>query len=269
MACVLLALAGVLMPVGSSASDGFADESRNTVRILEGDNSDPSIVRHGDAYYLVHSSFVYTPGLVVYKSYDLVNWIYCSTALNHFAGDVWAPDIVVHNGRFYIYFPTLSSHGKTSMVTWADSPEGPWSEPVDLNVGGIDPEHVVDGDGRRWMLMSSGDMYPLTADGCKISGKPVSVYKGWPIPEDWDIESFSMEGLNVKKVGDYYYMFAAEGGTAGPPTSHMVVEARSKSVFGPWENAPFNPLLRTRSRDERWWSKGHGSVVDTPTAGSS
>ena len=237
MACVLLALAGVLMPVGSSASDGFADESRNTVRILEGDNSDPSIVRYGDAYYLVHSSFVYTPGLVVYKSYDLVNWTYCSTALNHFAGDVWAPDIVVHNGRFYIYFPTLSSHGKTSMVTWADSPEGPWSEPVDLNVGGIDPEHVVDGDGRRWLLMSSGDMYPLTADGCKISGKPVSVYKGWPIPEDWDIESFSMEGLNVKKVGDYYYMFAAEGGTAGPPTSHMVVEARSKSVFGPWENA--------------------------------
>lgn len=59
-------------------------------------------------------------------------------------------------------------------------------------------------------------------------------------------------------------MFAAEGGTAGPPTSHMVVEARSKSVFGPWENAPFNPLLRTQSRDERWWSKGHGSVVDTP-----
>lgn len=264
MACVLLALAGVLMPVGSSASDDFADESRNTVRILEGDNSDPSIVRYGDAYYLVHSSFVYTPGLVVYKSYDLVNWTYCSTALNHFAGDVWAPDIVVHNGRFYIYFPTLSSHGKTSMVTWADSPEGPWSEPVDLNVGGIDPEHVVDGDGRRWLLMSSGDMYPLTADGCKISGKPVSVYKGWPIPEDWDIESFSMEGLNVKKVGDYYYMFAAEGGTAGPPTSHMVVEARSKSVFGPWENAPFNPLLRTQSREERWWSKGHGSVVDTP-----
>lgn len=199
MACVLLALAGMLMPVGSSASDGFADESRNTVRILEGDNSDPSIVRHGDAYYLVHSSFVYTPGLVVYKSYDLVNWTYCSTALNHFAGDVWAPDIVMHNGRFYIYFPTLSSHGKTSMVTWAYSPEGPWSEPVDLNVGGIDPEHVVDGDGRRWLLMSSGDMYPLTADGCKISGKPVSVYKGWPIPEDWDIESFSMEGLNVKR----------------------------------------------------------------------
>lgn len=262
--CLIFAAVGAFLPVDIFALGRYVDESRNTVRILEGDNSDPSIVRKDNAYYLVHSSFVYTPGLVVYKSYDLVNWTYCSTALNHFAGDVWAPDIVVHNDRFYIYFPTLSEHGKTSMVTWADNPEGPWSEPVDLHVGGIDPEHVIAEDGKRWLLMSSGDMYPLTDDGCKICGKPVNVYKGWPIPEEWDIESFSMEGLNMKKVGDYYYMFTAEGGTAGPPTSHMVVEARSKSVFGPWENAPFNPLLRTQSRDEQWWSKGHGSVVDTP-----
>ena len=70
--------------------DCVPDESRNTVRILEGDNSDPSIIRQGDCYYLVHSSFVYTPGLVVYKSYDLVNWTPCSIALDKFTGDVWA-----------------------------------------------------------------------------------------------------------------------------------------------------------------------------------
>lgn len=44
----------------------------------------------------------------------------------------------------------------------------------------------------------------------------------------------------------------------------MVVQARSKSVHGPWENAPENPLLRTQSPQETWWSQGHGSVVDTP-----
>ena len=48
----------------------------------------------------------------------------------------------------------------------------------------------------------------------------------------------AVEGLNVKKVGEYYYLFVAEGGTAGPPTSHMVVLARSKNIMGPWENAP-------------------------------
>lgn len=257
----------ILLPAavrGQAVSTGRLGEDHNTIRILEGDNSDPSIIRHGDCYYLVHSSFVYTPGLVVYKSSDLVNWMPCSIALDTFTGDVWAPDITVYDGRFYIYFPTLGGHGKTSMVTWADSPEGPWNRPVDLKVDGIDPEHVVDADGRRYLLMSSGDIYPLSADGCSIMGRGVNIYKGWEIPGDWDIESVSMEGLNIKKVGEYYYLFAAEGGTAGPPTSHMVVEARSKSIMGPWEHAPFNPLLRTWSRDERWWSKGHGSVVDTP-----
>ena len=57
-------------------------------------------------------------------------------------------------------------------------------------------------------------------------------------------------------------MVLAEGGTAGPPTGHMVVAARSKSIEGPWENSPYNPVLRTQSREERWWSKGHGSLVE-------
>ena len=83
------------------------NEDQTTVRILEGDNSDPSIVRYGKSYYLVHSSFVYTPGLVVYKSDDLVNWTPCSTALTTFTGDIWAPDIVVHNNRFLYLFPDL------------------------------------------------------------------------------------------------------------------------------------------------------------------
>ena len=43
---------------------------------------------------------------------------------------------------------------------------------------------------------------------------------------------------------------------AGPPTSHMVVQARSKNIMGPWENAPFNPLLRTESRNENGGVKG-------------
>jgi len=54
----------------------------------------------------------------------------------------------------------------------------------------------------------------------------------------------------------------AEGGTAGPPTSHMIVAARSKSVQGPWENSPHNPLVHTYSATEPWWSKGHGTLID-------
>lgn len=210
-----------------------------TVRLLEGDMPDPSVVRVGNTYYMVHSSFIYTPGLVVYSSKNLADWTPCSAALPEYTGDIWAPDICVYDNRFYIYFPTRNEKGeKTNMVTWADSPEGPWSKPVDLKVGGIDPEHVVDEKGNRYLLLSAGDLHPLSADGLSITGKPEIIYKGWEIPEEWDIESFSLEGLNVKKINDWYYLLAAEGGTAGPPTGHMVVQARSKSVHGPWENAP-------------------------------
>lgn len=44
----------------------------------------------------------------------------------------------------------------------------------------------------------------------------------------------------------------------------MVVVARSKSIDGPWENDPNNPLVHTYSASEQWWSKGHGSLIDTP-----
>ncbi len=250
---------------GQELHGGMADDTKSAVRILEGDNSDPSIVRLGDTYYMTHSSFLYTPGLVVYSSKDLVNWKPCSTALNTFTGDIWAPDITVCNGKFFIYFPTRDKEGKkTNMVTWAKNADGPWSEPVDLKIGGIDPEHVVDETGKRYLLLSSGLLYPLSDDGMSIAGDPVKICGAWQFPEEWDVEGVAMEGPNMKKIGDYYYLFVAEGGTAGPPTSHMVVQWRSKSVKGPWECFPENPLIRTLSRNEHWWSKGHGSIVDTP-----
>jgi beta-xylosidase len=78
------------------------------------------------------------------------------------------------------------------------------------------------------------------------------------------VEGFAQEGPKILKRGPYYYMVLAEGGTAGPPTSHMVIAARSKTIEGPWENSPFNPVIRTWSPDERWWSKGHATLVEAP-----
>jgi xylan 1,4-beta-xylosidase len=44
----------------------------------------------------------------------------------------------------------------------------------------------------------------------------------------------------------------------------MVVSARSRSPAGPWENSPHNPIIRTTTREEPWWSKGHGQLVEGP-----
>lgn len=232
--------------------------------LLGGDYPDPSIIRDGDTYYMVHSSFEYTPGLLIFESKNLIDWTPVTNALRQYIGSIWAPDIVKHENRWYIYFPAVTAKGITNMVVWADTPRGPWSDPIDLKIGGIDPGHAVDQNGNRFLMMDNGMLVPLAADGLSITGPAKKVYDGWIFPEDWNVEGFCLEGPKIKKIGKYYYMLSAEGGTAGPPTSHMVVVARAENLYGPWENSPYNPLVHTYDNDERWWSKGHGTLIDTP-----
>jgi beta-xylosidase len=78
------------------------------------------------------------------------------------------------------------------------------------------------------------------------------------------MECTCLEGPKILEHDGYFYLNVAEGGTAGPATSHAVVSARSRHADGPWEFSPYNPIVRTRSRDDRWLSLGHGRLVDTP-----
>lgn len=226
--------------------------------IFAGDYPDPSIMRDGDTYYMVHSSFEYYPGLLIWKSTDLINWNPVIATLHKYIGSVWAPDLVKCNNKYYIYFP---ANDKIYVVT-ADSINGPWSDPIDLKVNSIDPGHVVDGNGKRYLYFNSGGYVPLSDDGLSVVGELKHVYDGWPIPSNWSIELFALEGPKLTKRGEFYYLTVAEGGTAGPATGHMIISARSKSPFGPWENSPYNPLVRTTSKADRWWSKGHGTLLE-------
>jgi beta-xylosidase len=211
--------------------------------ILAGDHPDPSVLKVDKDYYLVNSSFDGTPGLMIWHSRDLVNWEPVGPALQKYVGSVWAPDLVRYKGRFYIYFPAMGSHGPTNMVVYSDNIHGPWSDPITLGVGNIDPGHAVAADGKRYLFLSGGYLAPLADDGLSVTGPAKKVYDGWKYPDDWDVETFAQEGPKVLHHGDYYYMVLAEGGTAGPPTSHMVIMARSKSLEGPWENSPYNPIV--------------------------
>ena len=239
--------------VSNSMGDGYYVNP-----IFAGDYPDPSILRDGDDYYIVNSSFDYYPGLLIWHSQDLINWSPVINALHKFVGPVWAPDLAKYKNRYYIYFPA----NNTNYVIYADSINGTWSDPVDLKIGNIDPGHFVDETGKRYLYFSSGGYVPLSDDGLSIAGEYKQVYSGWPIPRDWSIECFCLEGPKIAKRGDYYYLTVAEGGTAGPATSHMIISARSKSPFGPWENSPYNPIVRTKSSMERWWSKGHGTLLE-------
>ncbi len=148
-------------------------------------------------------------------------------------------------------------------MIWADNIRGPWSAPIDLKIGRIDPGHAVGADGKRYLFLSAGHRVALADDGLSVAGPVEKVYDGWKYPDDWIVEGFAQEGPKILRKGDYYYMVLAEGGTAGPPTGHMIVSARSRSIDGPWENSPYNPIVRTVSAAEHWWSKGHGTLVES------
>lgn len=235
--------------------------------IMAGDHPDPDILKDGDDYYMTFSSFEAYPALTIWHSRDLINWEPIGAALKQYVGSIWAPELTKLNGRFYMYIPAKLPGNNNIYVIYADNIRGPWSAPVALNNDRIDPGHIVGEDGKRYLFLSHGDRVQLADDGLSIVGKVEHVYDGWEYPEDWDVESYAQEGPKMIRHGDYFYMTLALGGTAGPPTGHMVVSARSKSINGPWENSPYNPIIRTESAAEKWWSKGHANLVEGPSNG--
>jgi xylan 1,4-beta-xylosidase len=150
-----------------------AGEYRNP--IIAGYYPDPSILRMGDDFYLVNSTFSWFPGIPIWHSRDMVHWrqignaISCADQLN-FTGlriseDVFAPALSFHQGRYYIVNTCIACGG--NYVITASKPEGPWSKPVWLkNVGGIDPSLFFDDDGTAWLLNND-----LPDGGKKFTGQ--------------------------------------------------------------------------------------------------
>lgn len=232
--------------------------------LIAGDRPDPAILKDGDDYYLTFSSFESYPGLTIWHSRDLINWQPRQAALHRNIGSVWAPSLEKHDGRYFLYIPVKAEPNEI-YVTWADRIDGPWSDPRPLGLHQhIDPCHAVAEDGSRWLFLSGGDRVRLSADGLRLAGPVEHVYDPWRYPDTWDVEGFSPEGPKIHRHGGWFYMITAVGGTAGPPTGHMVIAARSRSLHGPWEHHPGNPLVRTTRADEAWWSRGHASLVEAP-----
>ena len=145
--------------------------------ILQGFYPDPSVVRVGNDYYLVNSTFIWFPGIPVFHSRDLVNWTQIGNAidrssqlnftkLNTWQG-VYAPDITFHAGKYYILNTCVPCGG--NFVITAKNPAGPWSDPVWLPIDGIDTSLFWDDDGTAWVLNNGAATKAIERSGSSNS----------------------------------------------------------------------------------------------------
>ncbi|MBQ8200447.1 MAG: family 43 glycosylhydrolase [Clostridia bacterium] len=234
--------------------------------ILRGFHPDPSICRVGEDFYLVVSSFEYFPGLPVYHSRDLVNWRHIGNCLQRAeefpllevgdSGGVWAPTIRWHEGVFYVT-ATLEKYG--NFIVTAEDPAGTWSSPVWLpEIGGIDPSIYFE-DGHTYYCTNEA----LTSREA-ISLSEIDVSTGRVIGQRRELWSGTgahfLEAPHLYRIGGWYYLLVAEGGTF---FTHMASIARSRSLWGPYESCPFNPIL-TNMCDPTWQVQcaGHADLVE-------
>jgi xylan 1,4-beta-xylosidase len=270
VAATHLPAARITQPRWGGQADGQrkADLGNGTYRnpIVAGDHPDPTILKDGENYYMTFSAFLSCPGIVIWHSTDLVNWTPLGPALFQPLGPVWALDLCKHGDRYFIYIPAdPDNKGWSLFVIWADNITGPWSDPIDLKIrGAIDPGHVVGEDGKRYLFVNGIRKIRLTDDGLATDGVLEPAYQPWHYPADWVVENFAPEGPKLMRKNGWFYLVTAVGGTAGPVTGHMVIAARSRSVHGPWEHCPYNPLVRTQDANEPWWSRGHATPVEGP-----
>ena len=230
-------------------------------RICCGNTADPAILVENGKYYLTVSSFRSFPGLKIYESENLTEWKKINAAVFGNISDIWAPDICKIGDRYVIYFPDSSGN---IYAVYTDNLYSQWSSPILLgSVGMIDPGFARDvKSGQNWLFFSGGYAVPLSKDGLSFAGEPKMVYEPWKIPDEWDVEGVCCEGPKLFYRDGYYYLTLAEGGTAGPATSHMAVMFRSECLTDGWEPSPYNPVLHTYSPKDRWWSVGHATPFE-------
>jgi xylan 1,4-beta-xylosidase len=268
--------------------------------VLPGFNPDPSILRVGGDYYIATSTFVWEPGIRLFRSTDLVSWRLLGHALTPGTHDlrgvdancgIWAPNLT-HDPVGELFYLTYSLvHSTTAdyfdvdnLVITASSIDGPWSEPAYLSSVGFDPSFLHDDDGRHWVVALEWD----PRDGYEHPGAivleeydPMARRLVGPVTRIFRgaTDRGCLEGPNLYRKDGWYYLVAAEGGTG---FGHGVTVSRSREITGPYRPGPVNPFLTSNpaphyGRNDHDYLRpqlfnpaaplqkaGHGSWVDTP-----
>lgn len=229
------------------------------------DVHDPVMAQEGDTYYLFSTG----PGITIYSSKDRINWTYSDRAFAteptwakrispSFDGHLWAPDVVQHNGLFYLYY-SVSAFGKNTSAIGVTvnktlnkhSPDYAW---IDKGIviksvpnrdlwNAIDAGVIADENGTGWFSFGSFwggiKMFKLNEDWTRPA-EPQEWYslakRDRPgFTPDASAAPADIEAPFIFKKGDYYYLFVSWGLCCKKAEStYHVVMGRSKSVTGPY-----------------------------------
>ena len=243
----------------------YEDTYHNPIRT--GMYPDPSIIRVGDDYYMVNSTFIFFPCIPVSHSKDLIHWKIIGHAITNpdwaHIDDLeggrgyWAPDISYKDGRFYITATyRLNDTGtvrRRQIVVSSDKPEGPYSNPFYIEEDGIDPSLFHDTDGRSYMLLNRGArILELNLENGKQLSPATLLFYG--------DQKRAPEGPHLLKKDGWYYLFEAEGGTG---EGHRITVSRSQTLMGTYEPCPYNPIMRQWIPEAPIQRCGHGKPVMT------
>ena len=257
---------------------------------------DPVMAKQGDTYYLYSTG----SGITFYSSRDMINWrlrgrifpgdpVWAKQVSPTFNGHIWAPDIVQHNGRYYLYYSVSAFGQNTSAIGVTvnktlepDSPDYKWEDQgiVVQSVPGrdlwnaIDPAVILAPDGTAWMsfgsfwsglklvkLAPSLTTLAMPQEWHSIAKRERSVFV-----EDKQPGPAEIEAPFIFHRGDYYYLFASwDKCCRGKDSTYKMVVGRAKELTGPYLDKTGldmvvggGSLLLAGNKD--WAGVGHNSA---------
>jgi len=261
--------------------------------------ADPGVMEYnGRVYvYMTNDVLEYKNGELVDNSYGLINQINCLSSddmvnwTDHgiinvagangaakWASNSWAP-CAAHktiNGKekFFLYF---CNGGNGVSVLTADSPTGPWSDPLGHglitrsvpNCGNVtwlfDPAVFVDDDGTGYLYFGGGvptgqDANPGTARVVKLGADMISL-AGEPQTIN---PPYLFEDSGINKIGNkYYYTYCSNWNTSNNPyglTSGAIEYMVSDSPMGPFTYG--GELFKNQGTFFGYYGNNHHSIVE-------
>lgn len=129
---------------------------------------------------------------------------------------------------------TTNVSDKGNFIVHTTAPLGEWSDPIWLKQGGIDPSLYFE-DGKCY-LVNNPDIGIFLCEINPMTGEQLSKSK-----HIWNgTGGRRPEGPHIYKKDGWYYLLISEGGTE---YGHKVTIARSRTIDGPYESTPTNPIL--------------------------